>query len=271
MALPRLLRSSDDAHTRPGEITHAYPREAERGEWPPSTPVDNRVVGLGACVIFLLAAALASQVAPPRRSARRRHFSTREAVLALCGATVVCCTIAIFGTSLSHHHVRAFTPRIEADSPFCDGPQIPSLPFVDTAAGCSALHNSVVNALFGTCVAFSQGVNGFLTLERYMVLHPHMKVSCCCALSFWDIGCPILPLPFSHARPPEITSTTLPTRQISTLARALAISFVFAVFVMPFLINWVSEKKKSESGAWSCCPASPFAATRRHPQQHRAD
>jgi hypothetical protein len=48
--------------------------------------------------------------------------------------------------------------------------------YVHTAAACSAVHNRIVNALFGTTLAFSQGVNGFLTLERYIVLHPHIKV-----------------------------------------------------------------------------------------------
>jgi hypothetical protein len=51
-----------------------------------------------------------------------------------------------------------------------------SIPSTKTAAACSALNDRIVNAVFGTTLAFSQGVNGFLTLERFMVLHPHIKV-----------------------------------------------------------------------------------------------
>lgn len=39
------------------------------------------------------------------------------------------------------------------------------------------LSSDIFNALLDSCVAVTQGINGFLTLERYLVLRPHAKVS----------------------------------------------------------------------------------------------
>jgi hypothetical protein len=100
MELSRLLRTSEPwPGPRPTDPRTTYAGGTDE----PSTQLDNWIVGLGACIFFLLAAALASQVAP-RRASRLRHFSTREAVLALCGVTAVCCAIAILGTFLACLH-----------------------------------------------------------------------------------------------------------------------------------------------------------------------
>jgi hypothetical protein len=81
-----------------GPAWHVYPRNTYPVDKPPSSPLENWVVSIGAGILLLLAVALASRLAP-RRSSRLRHFSTREAVLALSVNTVICCLIAIVGKS----------------------------------------------------------------------------------------------------------------------------------------------------------------------------
>lgn len=94
------VNSSTGQYPRPGagrdsQGLHAiYPIRTDE----PSLAISNWTVGIGAAVFLLLAAALAVRVAP--RNTRLRHFSTREAVLGLCGVTVVCCTIGIAGESV---------------------------------------------------------------------------------------------------------------------------------------------------------------------------
>lgn len=44
-------------------------------------------------------------------------------------------------------------------------------------AASRSLNGDIFNALLDTCVAVTQGVNGFLTLERYLVLTPRAKAS----------------------------------------------------------------------------------------------
>lgn len=82
--------------------------------------LDNWINGVGAVLFLLLAAALASRVAP--RRSRIRHFSIREAVLALCGITAVsailtiACTYGLFRL-LDHWTHRRWVAQIAPCAP----------------------------------------------------------------------------------------------------------------------------------------------------------